>query len=139
LTELQYATAIREAQAAGTKSLRQIAVALKIRTPACGHRDMPTKAFAKGHEPQLAPTISRGSPKGGIDLTDPWLNTVGLVLGIAGVVILLIWGPPQPDLDETIGTDEATKRLNRRYEVMPRVGLGLIGLGFFVQLVATLF
>ena len=75
--------------------------------------------------------------KGGIDLTAPWLNTFGLVLGMLGVVILFIWGPPQPDLDETMGTGEAEKRLKRRYEVMPRVGLGLIGLGFFVQLVAT--
>ena len=29
-----------------------------------------------------------------------WLNTVGLLLGMAGVVILFIWGPPQPDFDE---------------------------------------
>ena len=27
-----------------------------------------------------------------------WLNTIGLVLGIAGVVIIFFWGPP-PNLD----------------------------------------
>jgi hypothetical protein len=85
-----------------------------------------------------------------------WLNTVGLVLGMVGVVIFFIWGPPQPDFDEgiamgitftedTVFTDgtkpseivASAKRLKRRHEIMSRVGLGLIGLGFFVQLVAV--
>ena len=56
---------------------------------------------------------------------------VGLVLRTLGVAILLTWGPPQPDLAETMGIDEGTKRLKRRYDAMPRVGLDLIGLGFF--------
>lgn len=77
-------------------------------------------------------------------LTAQWLNTVGLLLGMAGVVILFIWGPPRPDLDEGVklsldlgtvlrdGTrvsdmEEATKRLKRRHEIMSRIGLGLVG------------
>ena len=35
-------------------------------------------------------------------MTARWLNTIGLLLGMAGVVILFIWGPPQPDLDPHI-------------------------------------
>jgi hypothetical protein len=75
-------------------------------------------------------------------LTPRWLNTVGLVLGMLGVVIVFIWGPPQPDLDPHSKlllnqVDEATKQLGDRYEIMSRVGLGLIGAGFAVQLVAV--
>jgi hypothetical protein len=75
-------------------------------------------------------------------LTPRWLNTVGLVLGMLGVVIVFIWGPPQPDLDPhgkllLNQEDEATQQLEGRYEIMSRVGLGLIGAGFAVQLVAV--
>src|SRR5208337_2341056 len=75
-------------------------------------------------------TRSHPSPTGGIGLTTPWLKhgSVGLVLRTLGVAILLTWGPPQPDLAETMGIDEGTKRLKRRYDAMPRVGLDLIGL-----------
>ena len=31
------------------------------------------------------------------------LNTVGLVLGMLGVLIIFIWGPPQPDFEEHVG------------------------------------
>ena len=91
--------------------------------------------------------------EGGLDLTALWLNTIGLLLGMAGVVIIFIWGSPQPDLDEdvkvaldtgTVLTDgrkvsdmeEAARRLKRQHEIMSRVGLGLIGVGFLAQLVA---
>ncbi len=72
----------------------------------------------------------------------PWFNTIGLLLGIVGVAILFIWGPPQPDLDPHIKMvlekqDDFTKRLRRRHEIMSRVGLGLVGLGFLVQLIAV--
>ena len=75
-------------------------------------------------------------------MTAQWLNTVGLLLGIAGVAILFKWGPPQPDLDPQIKIvigreDEATKRLKHRYEIMSRVGLSLIGFGFAAQLLAV--
>ena len=82
-------------------------------------------------------------------MTAQWLNTIGLVLGMVGVVILFIWGPPQPDFDEGIamgvsfsedtvfedGTKPSeivarVKRLKRVHQIMSRVGLGLIGVGF---------
>jgi hypothetical protein len=31
------------------------------------------------------------------------LNTIGLVFGLVGVVIIFIWGPPQPQLEEGVG------------------------------------
>jgi hypothetical protein len=79
---------------------------------------------------------------GGGNLTAAWLNRIGLGLGMAGVVILFIWGPPQPDLDPHIkrvtqGVIEATKQLKRRHEIMSSIGLGLIGLGFVLQFIAT--
>jgi len=44
-----------------------------------------------------------GQDRVGDALTAQWLNTVGLVLGMVGVVILFIWGPPQPDFVEGVG------------------------------------
>jgi hypothetical protein len=87
-------------------------------------------------------------------LTPQWLNTVGLLLGIAGVVILFKWGPPQPDFDEAVGLgldsgtvlangkkvsdmEEDVRRLKRWHKFMSRIGLGLIGLGFAAQLAAV--
>jgi len=79
---------------------------------------------------------------GGGKLTAAWLNRIGLGLGMAGVVILFIWGPPQPDLDPHIKrvtqeVNEATKQLKRRHEIMSSIGLSLIGLGFVIQFIAT--
>jgi hypothetical protein len=84
---------------------------------------------------------------GGINLTARWLNTIGLAFGIVGVLIIFIWGPPQPNFDEAaylslVGPEaqhnvEDVKRLKRQYQMMSSVGLGLIGLGFGAQLVAV--
>ncbi len=69
------------------------------------------------------------------------INTVGLSLGIVGVVFIFIWEPPQPQLESGISLgledatqiDESGKTLaeynkevqNRRsiHEVMSRLGL----------------
>jgi hypothetical protein len=72
-----------------------------------------------------------------------WLNTVGLSLGLAGVVIIFHWGPPQPDLDPqgklllAAPPDKTVEQQRNQYEIMSRVGLGLIGLGFVAQLFGT--
>jgi hypothetical protein len=88
------------------------------------------------------------------NLTARWLNTIGLLLGMAGVLIIFRWGPPQPDFHESVGLGledetllpdgtrvsdvaEAARRAKRWHKIMSRVGLGLIGLGFFVQLMAV--
>lgn len=80
-------------------------------------------------------------------MTARWLNTIGLAFGIVGVLIIFIWGPPQPNFDEAaylshVGPEaqhnvEDVKRLKRQYQMMSSVGLGLIGLGFGAQLVAV--
>jgi hypothetical protein len=87
-------------------------------------------------------------------LTARRLNTIGLVLGIVGVLIIFEWGPPQPSFDEGVAIgiepsnvlengqtvaerDADVRRLKRQYEIMSRVGLGLIGLGFAAQLAAV--
>ena len=71
-------------------------------------------------------------------MTARWANTVGLVLGIVGVLILFRWGPPQPNFDEWVSLSvetpesekavEGVKQRKREYENMSSLGLGLIGL-----------
>jgi hypothetical protein len=82
------------------------------------------------------------------------LNRIGLILGMIGVVILFIWGPPQPSLEGGVGLglEEGTRlpdgrtvaqynrdvaRLRQRHTCLSRIGLALIGVGFLCQLGAT--
>lgn len=83
-----------------------------------------------------------------------WLNTGGLLLGIVGVLVIFIWGPPQPDFDEYVGIAiqpatvlrdgtrvsdivDSAKRRKRKYQVVSRAGLGMVLVGFVVQLLAV--
>jgi hypothetical protein len=71
------------------------------------------------------------------------------------VIFIFVWGPPQPQLDEGIGlglaedtpiddsgktvkefNDEIRKR-RKKYKVLSKLGLGLIFIGFALQLWAT--
>ena len=71
------------------------------------------------------------------------LNTLGLSLGMLGVVLIFIWGPPQPSFEGgvplivSIGTvlrdgtrvadlEEDAKRRKRRHRVMSSLGLVLV-------------
>ena len=83
------------------------------------------------------------------------LNTIGLILGLVGVVLIFIWGPPQPQLDEGVNLgledntpidesgktvreyNEEVKNKRRRHKIMSSIGLGLIFFGFGFQLWAT--
>ena len=83
------------------------------------------------------------------------LNTIGLALGIIGVLIIFKWGPPQPDLGEgtnllaeddtpinstgkTSGeNDIETMEKRRKYKRRSRLGLFLIMVGFIIQLIAV--
>jgi hypothetical protein len=67
---------------------------------------------------------------------------------MVGVVIIFIWGPPQPtfDIEGTVliidgPREDAIKAKQRqqrkRHLICSRIGLGLIGVGFLLQLVAT--
>jgi hypothetical protein len=81
------------------------------------------------------------------------LNAIGLFLGMAGVVVIFVWGPPQPSFEESVGValdsntvlvdgtkisdlEKANKRLKRRHRILSRIGLGLVGVGFLFQFVA---
>jgi hypothetical protein len=83
------------------------------------------------------------------------LNTIGLALGIIGVLFLFVWGPPQPSFETGVplGLEDATPldgsgktvaEHNRQIEAkrkfytnMSRVGLCLILVGFALQLWAV--
>lgn len=82
------------------------------------------------------------------------LNTIGLALGMLGVALVFVWGPPQPQLEEGVGMgledgtplsngltvaqqNEVVRRRRFRHTVLSRVGLGLIFVGFLFQLFAT--
>ena len=83
------------------------------------------------------------------------LNRLGLIFGIIGVVIIFIWGPPQPDHSSGVGIalEDATyiqkegktvEQINDQvkmrkvcYRIMSNIGLALILLGFALQLWST--
>jgi len=82
------------------------------------------------------------------------LNSVGLGLGMLGVVILFFYGPPQPNLESGVGLgledatplgdgrtvadhNRDTERLRGRHAVLSKIGLGLVGIGFALQFVAV--
>ena len=82
------------------------------------------------------------------------LNRFGLVLSILGVLLMFIFGPPQPDHNEGFGmalesatvlsdgrtVDEHNKDVAKRkqlYSFSSKFALGLIGIGFCFQLVST--
>ncbi len=84
----------------------------------------------------------------------PILNSIGLGLGMIGVVMIFVYGPPQPNLDEGVKriVMPATKmpdgrtaaehdadviRLRRRHSIMSKTGLALVFVGFAFQLWAV--
>jgi len=83
----------------------------------------------------------------------PIIASIGLSLDIVGVILIFIWGPPMPDMQGSVGlavesgtplgdgttvADEEKKQLQRRkiHNIISRVGLGIIGVGFLLQLVS---
>lgn len=80
--------------------------------------------------------------------------TIGLILGMLGVVFIFIWGPPQPTLKPGIflaledktpidNTDKTVEEYNKEiiskrklYSCMSKIGLVLIFIGFGCQLAA---
>ncbi|WP_269540114.1 hypothetical protein [Cerasicoccus fimbriatus] len=70
------------------------------------------------------------------------LNIIGLIFGIIGVVMIFIWGPPQPNLSpevfiEADGSPDQNIEKRKEYELKSRAGLFFVLIGFFFQLVAT--
>ena len=80
------------------------------------------------------------------------LNSIGLGVGMVGVIILFIFGPPQPTLESgmSVGLEDATpihgsgrtvasynqeiEKARNTHSIMSKVGLALIFLGFGFQL-----
>lgn len=77
------------------------------------------------------------------------VNSIGLLLGIAGVVLLFFYGSPQPDFQKGISlgldgpeVDEQIKRvkkLKNKYLVRSRFALALILIGFVFQFAASFY
>lgn len=79
-------------------------------------------------------------------MTADQANTLGLVLDIVGIIVIFIWGPPQPKLEEGEAIladgkvyDEEDHKIRRRrriYTALSRLGLILLLAGFALQLIA---
>ena len=83
------------------------------------------------------------------------LSTIGLTFGIIGVLMVFVWGPPQPTLTPGVslglenGTpiddsgktvadyNRAVEKQRKTYTCMSRIGLILIMIGFGLQLWAV--
>ncbi|HJX23247.1 MAG TPA: hypothetical protein VJ574_02410 [Candidatus Bathyarchaeia archaeon] len=81
------------------------------------------------------------------------IASIGLVLDIVGVIFIFIWGPPMPEMEGSVGlalesgtvlkngtmvADEEKKQLQRRktHNIISRAGLGIICVGFLLQLIS---
>jgi hypothetical protein len=82
------------------------------------------------------------------------LNSTGLVLGMIGVVLIFIWGPPQPQLNGGVGlsledgtplengltvaeNNQIVKRRRYQHKIISGLGLLLVFLGFLAQFIAV--
>jgi hypothetical protein len=83
----------------------------------------------------------------GMQMTAAVLNSIGLLLGILGLMVIYEWGPPQPRyeggrftaLQHGTITQEELELLKQKAAawLLSAIGLGLIGLGFACQLLAV--
>ncbi|MEI9427478.1 hypothetical protein [Mesorhizobium sp. Cs1299R1N3] len=86
-------------------------------------------------------------------MTSDILNTIGLTMGMVGVALIFFWGPPLPDFDDgvSLGIEPATvltdgtkisdiiaanQRRKLRHQIISSIGMGLIFVGFGVQVLA---
>ena len=84
-----------------------------------------------------------------------WLNAIGLIFGMIGVICLFIWSPPQPSFDrgvsislednnilpngKTVAQNDAdTAAKEARYNLMSKIGLGFVFVGFLCQFINEL-
>jgi len=68
-----------------------------------------------------------------------YLSTLGLCLGIIGVVIIFFFGPPQPHFKSYIMLEyqgTALEDLRETYDFWSKIGLGFICAGFITQIIA---
>jgi hypothetical protein len=72
------------------------------------------------------------------------ISSVGLVLDVAGVAVLFVYGSPQPDFQEhdvVIVTNQTqqsdAKALKQKFKFRSRIGLSLLVVGFLLQLMGV--
>lgn len=72
------------------------------------------------------------------------ISSIGLLLDVAGVAVLFVYGPPQPDFQEddvlivsNSGQQAAARTLKRKFKFRSRVGLSLLVAGFLLQLLGV--
>lgn len=82
------------------------------------------------------------------------LNTIGLVLSMAGVLVIFLFGPPQPNHEPGVGVgledntvlangrtvgeqDRDVEKTRKHYTHMSKCGLVLVFIGFAFQLWAA--
>ena len=67
-------------------------------------------------------------------MTNPFLFSVGPLLGMAGVALLFHWEPPRTTVDEETGAPCLHREWNK---FIANCGLSLVFFGFLVQLLAV--
>lgn len=72
------------------------------------------------------------------------ISSVGLVLDVAGVALLFVYGPPQPDFQEddvVVIANQAQQAeaiaLKQKFKFRSRIGLSLLVAGFLLQLLGV--
>lgn len=92
------------------------------------------------------PVTGKYSPKQtlGVLNMSQFISSAGLLLDVAGVAVLFVYGPPQPDFQEddvvVVGNADqqvAAKTLKRKYKCRSRIGLSLLVTGFLLQLIGV--
>lgn len=70
--------------------------------------------------------------------------SIGLVLDVAGVAVLFVYGPPQPDFQEddvvivsNQAQQAAARTLKNKFKFRSRIGLSLLFAGFLLQLLGV--
>lgn len=72
------------------------------------------------------------------------ISSIGLALDVAGVAVLFVYGPPQPDFQENDvvvieneAQQSAARTLKQKFNFRSRIGLSLLITGFLLQLVGV--
>jgi hypothetical protein len=82
------------------------------------------------------------------------LNVIGLSLDVIGVAILFFWAPVHPNIEDGIGLglEDATivdgktvsehnkdkEKQKKKIRILSKIGLVLILIGFFIQIISNL-
>ena len=78
-----------------------------------------------------------------MDSLSAWVNSLGLLLDVVGVILIWKFGLPE-DINRSgaghlllEGTDESERKRAARYDRLSKIGLTLLVSGFLLQLVSN--